>query len=112
MLLGGHVRVGLEDSLYLSRGELAPSNAALVERAVSIVRDLGQEVATPKRRGRPSAWPGVRPMRLACDTGGTFTDLLVEEDDGAWLMTKASTVAHDPIQGVLAASRKGRCAAR
>lgn len=45
-------------------------------------------------------------MRLACDTGGTFTDLLVEENDGTWLMTKASTVAHDPIQGVLAATRK------
>jgi N-methylhydantoinase A len=45
-------------------------------------------------------------MRLACDTGGTFTDLLVEEADGTWLMTKASTVPHDPILGVLAAVRK------
>jgi N-methylhydantoinase A len=45
-------------------------------------------------------------MRLACDTGGTFTDLLVEESDGTWLMTKASTVPHDPIQGVLAAVQK------
>ena len=45
-------------------------------------------------------------MRLACDTGGTFTDLLVEESDGSWLMTKASTVPHDPIQGVLAAIEK------
>ena len=42
-------------------------------------------------------------MRLACDTGGTFTDLLVEEADGTWLMAKASTVPQDPIQGVLAA---------
>ena len=45
-------------------------------------------------------------MRLACDTGGTFTDLLVEEADGAWFMTKASTVAHDPGQGVIDAMRK------
>jgi N-methylhydantoinase A len=45
-------------------------------------------------------------VRLSCDTGGTFTDLLVEETDGSWLMTKASTVAEDPIQGVLAAVRK------
>ena len=45
-------------------------------------------------------------MRLACDTGGTFTDLLVEEADGTWLMTKASTVPHDPILGVLAAVQK------
>jgi uncharacterized protein (DUF849 family) len=45
--LGGHVRVGLEDNLYLSRGVLAPSNAALVERAARIVSDIGREVATP-----------------------------------------------------------------
>jgi uncharacterized protein (DUF849 family) len=46
-LLGGHVRVGLEDNLYLDKGVLAPSNAALVERAVSIVEILGRSVATP-----------------------------------------------------------------
>lgn len=46
-ILGGHVRVGLEDNLYLGRGELAPANAALVERAAQIVRNLGGEVATP-----------------------------------------------------------------
>jgi uncharacterized protein (DUF849 family) len=45
-LLGGHVRVGLEDNLYLSKGVLAPSNAALVERAVTIVELLGRRVAT------------------------------------------------------------------
>jgi uncharacterized protein (DUF849 family) len=45
-LLGGHVRVGLEDNLYLSKGELAPSNAALVERAVTLVELLGGSVAT------------------------------------------------------------------
>lgn len=47
VVLGGHVRVGLEDNLYLERGVLAPSNAALVEKAASIVRLLGEEVATP-----------------------------------------------------------------
>jgi uncharacterized protein (DUF849 family) len=47
VLAGGHVRVGLEDNLYLDRGVLAPGNAALVERAVGIVRTLGEEVATP-----------------------------------------------------------------
>ena len=45
-------------------------------------------------------------MRLACDTGGTFTDLLVEEADGSWFMTKASTVTSDPGQGVVDAMRK------
>jgi uncharacterized protein (DUF849 family) len=47
VLLGGHVRVGLEDNLYLDKGVLAPSNAALVERAAQIVRLLGREVASP-----------------------------------------------------------------
>lgn len=44
---GGHVRVGLEDNLYLSRGELAPGNAPLMARAVDLVRAIGREVATP-----------------------------------------------------------------
>lgn len=48
VLLGGHVRVGLEDNLYLDRGVLA-TNAALVERAVALVRSLGCEVAGPDR---------------------------------------------------------------
>jgi uncharacterized protein (DUF849 family) len=47
VLLGGHVRVGLEDNLYLERGKLAPSNAALVAKAVKIVELLGCGVATP-----------------------------------------------------------------
>jgi uncharacterized protein (DUF849 family) len=48
VILGGHVRVGLEDNLYLSRGVLAPGNAALVERAVTIIEALGASVATPQ----------------------------------------------------------------
>ena len=47
VLLGGHVRVGLEDNLYLEKGKLAPSNAALVEKAASIIAILGDQVATP-----------------------------------------------------------------
>jgi uncharacterized protein (DUF849 family) len=47
VLLGGHVRVGLEDNIYLGKGELAPSNAALVEKAVRIIELLGDSVATP-----------------------------------------------------------------
>lgn len=47
VLLGGHVRVGFEDNLYLARGVPAPSNAALVEKAVTIVEQLGERPATP-----------------------------------------------------------------
>jgi uncharacterized protein (DUF849 family) len=46
VLLGGHVRVGLEDNLYLEKGKLAPSNAALVEKAARIIEVLGDHVAT------------------------------------------------------------------
>lgn len=46
VLLGGHVRVGLEDNLYLSKGVKA-TNAQLTERAIGIVHDLGKSVATP-----------------------------------------------------------------
>lgn len=46
-LLGGHVRVGLEDTVQIERGVLAPDNAALVAKAARIVRDLGGVIATP-----------------------------------------------------------------
>jgi len=46
MLLGGHVRVGLEDNLYLDRGVLA-SNGTLVQRAVEIIERLGGRALTP-----------------------------------------------------------------
>lgn len=46
VLLGGHVRVGLEDNLYLSKGVKA-TNAQLTERAIDIVTNLGSAVATP-----------------------------------------------------------------
>ena len=47
LLLGGHVRVGLEDNVYYRRGELAESNAALVERAATIAETLERPVASP-----------------------------------------------------------------
>lgn len=46
MLMGGHVRVGFEDNLYLSRGVKAQSNALFVERTVNLARLLQREVAS------------------------------------------------------------------
>jgi uncharacterized protein (DUF849 family) len=46
-IMGGHVRTGLEDSVYLGKGELAPSNADLVAKVVRILRELSLEPATP-----------------------------------------------------------------
>ncbi len=45
--MGGNVRVGLEDSLFIKRGELAKSNAQQVEKIRRVVEELGSEVATP-----------------------------------------------------------------
>jgi uncharacterized protein (DUF849 family) len=45
--MGGHVRVGLEDSLWLGKGKLAESNAAQVRNVRQILECLGLEVATP-----------------------------------------------------------------
>ena len=45
--MGGHVRVGLEDNLWIGKGELAPSNAAQVTKVRQILEGLGLEVATP-----------------------------------------------------------------
>jgi 3-keto-5-aminohexanoate cleavage enzyme len=44
--MGGHVRVGLEDYQYTREGQF--SNAQLVERAATIIRSMGHEVATPE----------------------------------------------------------------
>jgi len=46
-LMGGHVRVGLEDNVYYSRGQKAKSNAELVQRSVRIAQELNRAVATP-----------------------------------------------------------------
>ena len=47
-ILGGNARVGLEDNLYLDRGQLA-SNAQLVERAVEILERMGARVLGPEQ---------------------------------------------------------------
>ena len=45
--LGGHVRVGLEDSLWIAKGQLAKSNAEQVRKIRSVIEDLGKQIATP-----------------------------------------------------------------
>jgi 3-dehydrocarnitine:acetyl-CoA trimethylamine transferase len=51
-LAGGHVRVGLEDAVYLSRGQLGTSNAEMVAKARRIVEDLGGVIATTEEARR------------------------------------------------------------
>ena len=63
-VLGGHVRVGREDNLYLARGELTPGNAALVERAVQIIESIGEYPArVEEARGRL----GIDELRAAAE---------------------------------------------
>ena len=57
--MGGHVRVGLEDSLWLGRGELAQTNAAQVERVRKIIEGLGLDVATPDEARKILALKGA-----------------------------------------------------
>jgi uncharacterized protein (DUF849 family) len=45
-ILGGHCRIGMEDTVHLARGTPGPSNAALVEKAVRIIGELGGKLAT------------------------------------------------------------------
>ena len=57
-ILGGNVRVGLEDSLYIGKGELATSNAEQVAKIKRIVEDLSLEVATPEEARKRLALKG------------------------------------------------------
>jgi len=47
IIYGGHVRVGFEDNVYVSKGVLAKSNGELVQKVVRLARELGREIATP-----------------------------------------------------------------
>jgi 3-keto-5-aminohexanoate cleavage enzyme len=47
VIMGGHVRVGMEDNIYLEKGVLAKSNAELVAKIARISKELGREIATP-----------------------------------------------------------------
>ena len=62
MIHGLHVRVGMEDNIYIERGKLAESNAQLVEKIVRIANELGRPIATPAQArqmlglGEPRKW--------------------------------------------------------
>lgn len=58
IMLGGHIRVGLEDTPWISEGKLAPSNTALVDKAVNLISLLDGEPASPAEARRVLALPG------------------------------------------------------
>lgn len=57
IVLEGNVRVGMEDSIYISKGVMAKSNAQFVEKVTRIANDIGREVATPNEARRILALP-------------------------------------------------------
>ena len=59
MLLGGNVRVGFEDNIYIEKGRLAKNNAELVAKIVRIARELGREIASP---GEVREMLGIPPL--------------------------------------------------
>jgi 3-keto-5-aminohexanoate cleavage enzyme len=61
IIQGGHVRVGFEDNIYLTRGTQAKSNAEMVEKVVRIARELDREVATPEEARRILGLPARSP---------------------------------------------------
>jgi 3-keto-5-aminohexanoate cleavage enzyme len=61
MVLGGHVRVGLEDAVYYARGELARSSAQMVARVARLAAELGRPLATPAEARRIL---GLAPRRI------------------------------------------------
>jgi uncharacterized protein (DUF849 family) len=58
-IMGGNVRTGMEDNLYLGKGELAQSNADLVAKTVRILRELSLEPATPEEARQMLGLKGV-----------------------------------------------------
>ena len=60
MLLGGHVRVGFEDNIYLKKGVLLSSNAQMVEIAADLAQRLGRSIATPVEARRILGIPNPR----------------------------------------------------
>ena len=63
-MMGGNVRVGLEDSLYIGRGKLAATNAEQVSKIRRILEELGLEVATPAETRRILALKGRENVRI------------------------------------------------
>jgi 3-keto-5-aminohexanoate cleavage enzyme len=70
LILGGHVRVGLEDNVYYRRGVVAASNAQLVERAARLAVELNRGVATPAEARRML---GLSESPTRYDETGTHT---------------------------------------
>lgn len=64
IIMGGHVRVGLEDNIFIKRRVLAKSNAELVAKLVQIAKLLGREVAKPDETRRILRLKGINEVNF------------------------------------------------
>ncbi|GKT31948.1 3-keto-5-aminohexanoate cleavage enzyme like protein, partial [Aduncisulcus paluster] len=98
ILMGGHVRVGFEDNIYLSKGVKAESNADFVERIVRIAGELNREVATPEEA---RLLKGIRWGLAQSDCGQLISDFqleVVKDKRGCFIgSTRHLAVAHNPF---------------
>ncbi|MGG1291849.1 3-keto-5-aminohexanoate cleavage protein [Bacillus smithii] len=72
ILMGGHVRVGMEDSVYYRKGELAKTNAQFVERIVDLSRTLGRDIATPNEARKILGLDKSRNIKSLKDENGVI----------------------------------------
>src|SRR5260370_35942308 len=64
VMMGGNVRVGLEDSLYIGRGKLAQSNAEQVAKERRLIEELGYDAATPEEARASLGLKGADPTKF------------------------------------------------
>ena len=106
LLLGATcVRVGFEDNVFLRKGRLAESNAALVaadRRDRAQRRPRARDGRAGARAALAPAGGGRRPMtyRISVDTGGTFTDIVVSDEQGRLELGKAPTTRARAYEGL------------
>ena len=106
LLLGATcVRVGFEDNVFLRKGRLAESNAELVEQIAAIARSVGREPATVEQARELLSLPqaagvGAMSYRISVDTGGTFTDIVVSDEQGRLELGKAPTTRARAYEGL------------
>ena len=78
--MGGHVRVGLEDSLYYDREKVhLATNAGLIERVVKVARAMGREIASPDKARQIIGLSKRHQPRIRIGSIQGFSDARVEE---------------------------------
>jgi 3-keto-5-aminohexanoate cleavage enzyme len=100
LALGGNARAGLEDALYLRKGELSPGNLPLVRRAVQLARDLDLSIAGPEQTEKLLNLPRRALQNAPGPVGGGVCEDTVE-DAGERPLGADSVVSHPDFEYLL-----------